>query len=309
MITSIFKKSTPFNYIIFSVLILVVFVIVNYPSDKQAVTFDFAYHKIVLLGLFFSTFFILNFIVKKNALTKDSDFAFLFFFLFLLFFPSVFYNLKLLLSNLLVLLALRRLYSIQTLKVTKEKVFDATFYICLASIFQFWSILFLLVVFFSVVFYIARDYKNWLIPFVAIAAAAILFTLYGLIIDASVFLNYQNNAIIDLDFTYFKNNYQNLALSVYTVVAVFFVFSLLFVLSSKPLNKKAVYKQTLFTFFIGVVVFLFSTHKSNEILLFSFFPLSIIATSDIEQYSNQIRGNTILFSVLLLALITFFTQL
>lgn len=309
MITSIFKKSTPFNYIIFSVLIFVVFTIVNYPSDKQVINLGFMFNKVVLLLLFFSTFFALNFIVKKNALTKDSDYAFLFFFLFLLFFPSVLNNLKLVFSNLLVLLAFRRLYSIQTLKVAKEKIFDASFYICLASIFQFWAILFLSVVFLSIFFYVARDYRNWFLPFVGIATAFVLFALYGLIIDESAFLNYKNNAIIDLDFTYFKNNFQNLALSIYTVVAVFFIVSLLLVLPSKALNKKAAYKQTIFTFFIAILVFIFSIDKSNEILLFSFFPLSIIAASDIEQHTSALRESIILSVVTLLVLLTFFTQL
>ena len=309
MITSIFKKSTPFNYIIFSLLIFVVFAIANYPADKQSIDADFVLSKTVLLLVFFTTFFVLNFIIKKNGLTKDSDYAFLFFFFFLLFFPAVLSNLKLVFSNLLVLLALRRLYSMQTLKVVKEKIFDASFYICVASVFQFWSILFLVVVFLAIFFYVARDYRNWFLPFVGVAAAFVLFALYGLAVDLTAFTNYKNNILIDLDFTYFKNNFQNLALSIYTVVAVYFIVSLLIALPSKPLNKKAAYKQTIFTFVIAVLLYLFSPQKSNEILLFSFFPLSIIATSDVEQYVNKLRVTIIILVLSSFALLTFFTQL
>lgn len=309
MITSIFKKSTPLNYIIFSVLIFIIFVIVNYPVDLQIISFKFIIAKSLLLLVFFSTFFVINFIVKKNGLTKESDFAVLFFFLFLLFFPSILCNTKLIFSNLLVLLALRRIYSLQTLKMVKEKIFDASFYICIASIFHFWSILFLLVVFLAVFFHVARDYRNWFLPFVGSAAAFILFALYGLLIDPSIFAHYKNSAVIDLDFTYFKNDFQNLALSIYTVIAVFFIMSLLLVLPSKPIIKKSAYKQTIFTFLIATLLFIFSTQKSNEILLFSFFPLSVIATSDIEQYLNKVSRSLILLAISLLAFYLFFMQL
>ncbi len=309
MITSIFKRSTPFNFIVFLILITVVFTVFNYPIDKQVINLLFLRNKAVVLFLFFGTFFLINFIVKKNTLTKNSDYAVLFFFLFLLFFPAVLSNFNLVFSNLLVLLALRRLYSMPTLKVSKEKIFDASLYICLASIFQFWSILFLSVVFVSVIFYVARDYRHWFLPFVGMATAAILLVLYGLIIDKLIFLNYIKNAHIDVDFTYFKNNYQNLALSIFTVVAVFYMVSLVLALPTKPLNKKAAYKQSIFTFLVAVLVFIFSTNKSNEILLFSFFPLAIMATSDIEQYANTTRSTVILFIVVALAAVCFFTQL
>lgn len=309
MIASIFKKSTPFNYIIFSVLIFIAFAIVNFIGANQIIDLHFICTKAAVLLFLSGTFFALNFIIKKNNLTKDSDYAFLFFLLFLLFFPSVLGNLKILFANLLILLALRRVYSIQTLKVVKEKIFDASFFICLASVFQFWSLLFMAVVFLAVFFYVARDYRNWFIPFVGLAVAVVLFVLYGLIIDRTIFINYTNSIVIDFDFMYFKNNFQNLALSIYTMIAVFFIVSLLLVLPNKALNKKAGYKQTIFTYLIAVLVYLFSANKSNDLLLFSFFPLAIIATSDIEHFPNYKRNTIILLVILLLALFTFFTQL
>ena len=309
MITSILKKSTPFNSVVFAVLIFIFYIIYNYTNDNQVITLYFVAAKLILLLLFFASFFVSNFIVKKNNLTKDSDYVILFFLLFVLFFPSILSNSKLVFSNLSILLALRRLYSLQTLKFVKEKIFDASFYICLASIFQFWSILFLILVFLSVLFYVSRDYRNWFLPFVGIATACVLFILYAMLLNKEALLNYKNSAIIDFNFTYFKNNFQNLALSIFTVVSVFFVGALLLILPSKPLNQKAAYKQTIAAFIIGLSIFILSANKSNDILLFSFFPLTIIATSDFEHYSQSIRVNSIATVVIILALICFFTQL
>ena len=53
-------------------------------------------------GLFFlllGSLFITNFLAKKNVLSKDSTYVVLFYFLLLLFFPSILNNPNLLLSN------------------------------------------------------------------------------------------------------------------------------------------------------------------------------------------------------------------
>ena len=64
--------------------------------------------------------------------------------LFLLFFPSIWNDFNLLISNFFILLALRRLLSMHSAKAPKEKIFDASLWIFFASFFHFWSILFIL---------------------------------------------------------------------------------------------------------------------------------------------------------------------
>jgi hypothetical protein len=45
------------------------------------------------------------------------------------------------------LLALRRLISLQSMKASKEKIFDASLWVFIASLFHFWSILFIVLIF------------------------------------------------------------------------------------------------------------------------------------------------------------------
>ncbi|WP_242499372.1 DUF6427 family protein [Flavobacterium sp. 140616W15] len=265
--------------------------------------------KISLLIVVLGSMLITNFVVKKNGLSKDNGYTIFFYLLLTLFFPSAFNNPNILLANFFVLLALRRLLSLQSLKASKEKIFDASLWILLASLFQFWSILFMVLVFISIIFHVAGDYRNWILPFIALFAIATLFLLVALLFNIDVLAFFHDRVAVDFRINYFTNNYQNGALSIYVAVALFFVVSLLMTLSNRPLLLHSSYKKIVAYFFIGVIIFLVSPNKSNDLLLFTVAPLAIMGSSHIEFSQNKLN-NEIVFGVLILcSLFTFFSQL
>ena len=140
MITSVFKKSTPLNFILVVILMLVFFLIYQFQDLTWTNSVGSILKKAGLCIILLASVFIANFIVKKNGLSKDSSYTILFYFLFLLFFPSVLNNLNIIAANFFILLALRRLISLQSLKASKEKIFDASLWIFIAALFHFWSI-------------------------------------------------------------------------------------------------------------------------------------------------------------------------
>ncbi|WP_276379268.1 DUF6427 family protein [Flavobacterium sp. H4147] len=309
MITSVFKKSTPLNYSLVVILILVFFFMFQIRETSWINSYFTIFQKVSLLCFIMASFFMVNFIVKKNGLTKDNGFAIFFYLLFVLFFPTIFNNANVVYANFFLLLALRRLISLQSLKSSKEKIFDASFWIFVASLFQFWSILFLILVFISIVFHVSRDYRNWVLPFVALLAVAIIFLMISLMFHIDIVEFFQTRAVIDFKIDYFKNNYENGALSIYTAVALFFVFSMLTTLSNRPQIVHSSYKKIVACFFIAAAVYLISPDKSNDLLLFSIAPLTIMAASHVE-YMQQKLNNEIVFYVLILcSLFTFFSQL
>ena len=119
MITSVFKKSTQINYSFIGILMVFVFFTYQFQDTKWTSSLFEIAKKSALLLILFASLFISNFIVKKNALTKDSAYTILFSFIFLMFFPNVLDNYKLIVSNFFILLAMRRLVSLQTLKAPK----------------------------------------------------------------------------------------------------------------------------------------------------------------------------------------------
>lgn len=309
MITSVFKKSTPINYSFIGILMVFVFFTYQLQDTKWTSSlFDIA-KKSALLLILFASLFISNFIVKKNALTKDSAYTILFFFIFLMFFPNVLDNYKLIVSNFFILLAMRRLVSLQTLKAPKEKIFDASLWIFVASLFHFWAILFILLVYISIIFHVSRDYRNWLIPFVALFSSSIIFVFYALLFDKEAIDVYLQSEVINLQVDYFTNNYQNIAFSIYVVFAVFFVLPYLFTLTNKPLNLQASYKKVLLAFFIGMAIFFISANKSNEVLVYTFLPMAIMATNTVEYLQNKIQQEIILFVSIICGVFCFFSQL
>ncbi len=309
MITSVFKKSTPINYSFIGILMVFVFFTYQLQDTKWTSSLFEIAKKSALLLILFASLFISNFIVKKNALTKDSAYTILFFFIFLMFFPNVLDNYKLIVSNFFILLAMRRLVSLQTLKAPKEKIFDASLWIFVASLFHFWAILFILLVYISIIFHVSRDYRNWLIPFVALFSSSIIFVFYALLFDKEAIDVYLQSEVINLQVDYFTNNYQNIAFSIYAVFAVFFVLPYLFTLTNKPLNLQASYKKVLLAFFIGMAIFFISANKSNEVLVYTFLPMAIMATNTVEYLQNKIQQEIILLVSIICGVFCFFSQL
>ena len=309
MITSIFSKSRPANYIIITTLLVVCYFLYlqNFPETME--TLQGIGSKLALLLVLIGSLFIINFVTKKNGLSKDNSFAFLIFFSFLILFPTTLGNTELILSNFFILLALRRLISLQSLLTPKEKIFDASFWIFIASIFHFWSILFILIVFVSILFHVSRDYRNWVLPFIAFFSVGIIGLMYALIFDTSLIDSIIDSAYIDFNFNYFTNNYQNFALSLYVVVALFFFITQALSVPSKPLNMQSSYKKIIVAFILGAVVFLISSDKNNSMLLFTFAPVAIMATNQIEAMQINWMKETILYLIVGCSLLTFVSQL
>ncbi len=309
MITSVFRKSTPLNFSLVVILMLVFFSIYQFQDLSWMNSFVLVSKKGMLFCVLLASVFITNFVVKKNGLSKDSSYTVFFYFLFLLFFPSVLDNLNLILSNFFILLALRRLISLQSLKASKEKIFDASLWVFLAALFHFWSIIFIVLVFISIIFHVSRDYRNWILPFIAFFIVGILFMIYATVFDLDVLEYIIKSVQINFEIDYFTNNYQNGALSIYATVALFFLVSMFATLSNRPQLLHTSFKKIIASFFIGVLIFLISANKSNDLLLFTFAPLAMMATSHIEIPQEKLNQELVMYVLTACSFFAFFSQL
>jgi len=198
---------------------------------------------------------------------------------------------------------------LQTLKAPKEKIFDASLWIFVASLFHFWAILFIILVYISIFFHVSRDYRNWLIPFVSLFTTTVIYVLFSLILNHDINQNLLSIGIVDFRMNYFKNNYENIALSMFAVVSVFFLFSKMIALTNRPLVLQASYKKIIISFIIGVIIFIISPNKSSDVLLFTFFPLAVMGTNNIEYSKNKINQELAIGLTIILAFCSFFLQL
>jgi len=309
MIASLFNKSRPINYVLIG-LMLVVFYFLYLTKD---LSWTEQYHKtaqkVVLLAVLVVSVFLVRFITKRNGLSKDNSYAAFFFAIFLILFPTVLVNTNVILANFFLLLALRRLVSMQSMITPKEKIFDASLWIFVAALFHFWAILFLILVFISIIFHVSGDYRNWIIPFIALFAVGTLFLMAVLLIDHSLIDFVQHQIRISFDFTYFENGFQNVALAIFSSIAVLFFATQLLSLPNRPLNMQSSYKKIIFTFLLGVSIYVLSADKNNSFLMFTFFPLAVMGTNFLESQENKWVKEGVLGGIVLIALIIFFGQL
>jgi Family of unknown function (DUF6427) len=309
MITSVFKKSTPLNYSLVVILMLFFFLMYQFQDMIWLKSMLLIGQKVFIFLLLVGTLFITNFVSKKNGLSKDSTFTVFFFLLFLLFFPTLFDNLKVIVVNLFLLLALRRLLSLQSLKASKEKIFDAALWILMASILQPWCILFMVLVFISILFHVSNDYRNWFLPFIALLAVTIGFFVYITFEATTVQEFWLDKLYVDPTLNYFTSNYQNGAFALFMTAALFLVVVMSLSYSSKPQLLHSSYKKLIAFFVIAMVVFFVSPDKNNDLLLFAFAPLAIMGTNALEVFQQQLKQELILGVLILCSLFTFFTQL
>ena len=308
MIASLFSKTRPINYILILIMLFSCFFVYQFQVPNEDFTSVDLFSKIGVFVLLLFSFFLVNFISLKNTLTQNDNYAILFFLVFILLFPTVLNNIKVVLSNVFLLLALRRLISLKTLNSSKEKIFDASFWIFLSAIFHFWSILYIVLVFISIIFHSGKEFKNWILPFVSFLCVWILYIAASLIL----FDNYSiNKAVFQVSFNFFefKNMYQNMAFSLFVSISVLFFASQTIDYQNKPLNMQASYKQVYFAFLLALGIYVFSANKSNDLLMYTFAPLAILGANMFEKMKNSIYKEVSLYLLFGVGLFFFFAQL
>lgn len=309
MLASVFSKTRPFNYLVIGILSLFFFSVKIIALAQPDASWIYFAKEFGLYLLLFASLFILNFIALKNGLTKGNNYALFLFFVFLLFFSSIFQNTNIIISNFLLLLALRRLVSLKSLLQTKEKIFDASFWIFLAALFHFWSIFYIVLVFIAIILHVSKDYRNWIIPFIALFAVTILFFLTNSVLDNSLLSTLLSKTYISFDFYYFDNIYQRIALALFASISLFFFVSHLFDVPNKALNMQSSHKAILFSFVLGVGIYVLSANKNNGSLAFCFGPLAIIGANFIEKIENDWIKEGIMYALFALGIFFFVMQL
>lgn len=309
MLASVFNKSRPVNYVILGISLVLFYFLYLFKDTWWAEYYYLVIQKTGLLLLLAGSMFLTNFITHKNSLSRANTYTMLLFLLFLILLPTIMVNINIIISNFFLLLALRRLISLQSLISPKEKIFDASFWIFAATVFHFWSILYIVLVFISIIFHVSRDYRNWLIPFIAFFAVSVLYLMAVLMIDKGFFNDLMGEIAISLDFTYFENIYQNIALAIFSSIAMLFMVPYIFAIGTKPLNLQSSHKKVLFSFLIGVGIYILSDDKNNSFLAFTFAPLAIMGTNYLESRDNKWVKEAILSIIAIIAIAIFISQL
>ncbi|MDO6471571.1 DUF6427 family protein [Maribacter sp. 1_MG-2023] len=309
MISSIFEKTKPVNFIILLVFLFLFYWSVQfYLFDLSMSNVEIAPSMGILTILLFSVF-IVDFVVKRNKLTSTNSFAILFFTLLFVVFPETLGDNNAIFTSFFLLLAMRRLLSIKSLKNIKLKIFDASLWICISSVFYEWALLYLLLVFAAIYIYEPKNIRNWLV--IISVGFCFFMILYGILVllDKPNFILEHYDFAINYDAIFPIKWWTSLKMTLYALFNMALAFSAFVHLSKSGVGKVIVMRLIAFSFVIGLVVNVLVTSENNNAVMITFFPSVIFIVNYLESIKKPKFLELILVSSILIPIIVFVVKL
>ena len=309
MISSIFEKTKPINFIIVLVFLFLFYWSVQfYLLDYTFSDIEIAPSVMVVSILLFSVF-VVDFIVKRNKLTGSNSFAILFFTLLFVVFPETLGDSNAVFTSFFLLLSMRRLLSIKSLKNIKLKIFDAGLWICISSIFYEWAILYLLLVFAAIYIYDPKNIRNWL---VLLSVGFVFYMiLYGVLVllDQTSFMKTHYDFAINYDAIFPIKWWSSLKLSLYALFNLVLALTTFIHLGKAGMGKVIVMRLIALSFIIGIVVNFLVTSENTNAIMITFFPSVIFIVNYLESIKKPKFLEIILIASILVPILVLATKL
>ena len=296
MIATFFTKSNPIHYVFAFIYLFGLFLAhLNYN------VFSFLIGAFSLF-LLLTSVLLANFIISKNDLNKKNNYSLVAICFFIgLFMEQIFFFDDILIANVFLLLAIRKIYSIRNPININKKVFDTSFWILISSVFYIPTLYFFIVLIIALLLYSHFNLKNLVVVILAIISATTF--LYLLEIINSGYLNpvdFINLLFFDFPtLDYISSFYENVSTINWPVkIIVFFSFliPLIFIFIWNRVIKTNERRRTttliLLTTILALIIYISNLNSMSFIFLF--FPLIIIFTSCVEQARRELVKNLVL---------------
>ena len=300
MLANFFGKSNPVNFIVVF-LIFLGFYIANFFTVNfvQFVDINVILNQLLTIILFLFLFLFYNFILIKNKLTLNNSYGLLLFALFSGFFPAVFLNVTTIFLNLLLLIFLRRVFSLRSNKDVYKKIFDCGFWLGILFLLDSTTVIFGMLIFLSVGMFQKLTVRTLLIPVVGFVTPVFCYFSYCLWEgDTSEFSNlflWYSNYNFEA-YTANKFLFSTLFLGIGSLISIVIKTPKVFLISG---DYRKYWILIIFNFFLAITVFLIqNTHQTNKVLLL-FFPASVIITNWLESIERGFVKN--IFIIVLIA--------
>ena len=299
MITRFFRTSKPIHLVLIALLALLLFSFTRYNAVIEGLSVKTFLLEITMFLVLFSSITVFAFFVNKNNLTHSNSYKILFYALLIAIIPLTLQYNNVLLANLFVLLALRRIFSLRNSLRVKKKLFDAAFWISIAALFYFWAILYFALVFAALLLYSNTQLKNWFVPITGFLTVIIIYLCYTIISMNSFgeILNF----IHPLDYNFSAYNSLDFIIGI-TIILSFAIWSAFFYLRNLR-DKQKTYRSShvlvLYAAFISIIIILIAPSKNGSEFIFLFAPLAIIMANYIESVSEKWFGEIFIWMMIL----------
>ena len=282
MITRFFSTSKPIHLIIVAILTFVLFVYARFGVFEDGFEWSLAAKELGVYLVLFISIAILAFYVTKNNLTQRNSYKILFYVLFLAALPATLQFDNIILANLFVLLAMRRIMSLRTNLRIKKKLFDAAFWIGIASLFYFWSILFFALILAALLLFSMEQLKNWVIPFLGLLTVAILVICYAIITQDTFGDISQYIEATNYDFSQYNDMAFILPGTILISLGLWALFFYLKSLDDKPKVFRVVHVLVIISAILSMAIIAVTPNKNGSEFIFLFAPLAVIMSNYLQ---------------------------
>jgi len=258
--------------------------------------------------LFFSVF-IVNFIVKRNKVTGVNSFAILFYGLLMVVFPETLLDSNAIFCSFFLLLATRRLISIRSLKNIKFKIFDATIWVLVSSLFYDWALLFLILVLAAIYFYEPKNIRNWLVPLAAIFTVLMITECVLILYGTPNFFSEHYKFSVSLSISYFSywgHSTKLVLFALGTFVAGLLAF---LKLGKSGFGKVITMRLIALSFIIGLILNILLLADNVYPIMVTFFPSVVFMTKYIESLRKANIREIMLMAAVIIPFLVLMTSI
>jgi hypothetical protein len=300
MLTSFFGKSAPLNFVLLSSYIFLIcllhFVLGTETVFSLVTIGSFA----AVVGLLAFSILLLDFTIRKNGLTLLNTYAIFIFSCGLGMLCGFIKEPNIVLANLCILLALRRMFSFQAPKNSERKILDASIWILLASAFYFWSILLFAGLYVAILLKPQKAFRHYLVPLVGIVGVFFIATAFHFLKDQSFgwFVNWLGDT--SFDFSFYAQTEMLIFVSFIAALLIWTLITKIKTISSGAKKDRPNNILEIYVLVALLAALLFSSDKTGAEFLFLLAPASIIISGYIEKKSEVWFKEILLWVFLLL---------
>ncbi len=281
MLTSFFSKSKPINYIVVGLYMLTLYIIAHY---KRGFELEMVSILLFIAGafLYIAPMLMLHFVVQRNDITDKGTYTILLYAFLTSILPGALTNITVLIAGFLIMIGLQNLLHLRNGKHIKAKVFNASIYISLASLAFFWSIGFIVLIFMAISYFEPKNYRNWIIPIIALIMTYLFANCFTLLFYDSFFLLNDYIDPISFSFEPYLAKDQLFSAGILSICMFFFLVIYLFKFNRKPANIKPILRLIIAYLIIATAIAIISPHNNAFELFFAAAPLAIIGATYLE---------------------------
>ncbi len=260
------------------------FVLYTIAYYKKSFTLDYS-TLLMFLGGFIAyvlTMLIVNLITQKNDLTQKSTNTIMLFVFLTTILANSLTSATMLLSNLFVILGMRSVLSLRNGKYVKSRILDASLCIGVASLAYFWSIGFIVIVFFGIFYFEPKNYRNWIIPIIGLLIVYIISNCFTLLLYDSFFVIAEYIEPISFSFEGYAYKEGVFSIGVLTICTLFFFTIYLIKFNRKPTKSKPFLKLIISQLLVALALVMIVPEKDTSEMIFIACPLAIIGTTYLE---------------------------